>query len=368
MPQDQTKSFAMVLERPGQFVPREFELPKLGADDFLLRVEMVTICGGDLIEYRGENRKAQYPLLMGHELVGIVENIGHRAEDAHGVTTGDRVMLEPYIRCGRCAPCIRGDYHFCVEGLTYGVTIPCSREPHLWGGYSQYMYGSAGSRVHRIEPGIPAAAGALTTVIGNGVRWVRTRAKVQVGEGVLVTGLGVQALSSIIVAKLAGAFPIVVACRETDTARLDLAREYGADLVYNTGELTEDQLLRRELSEHGLQVAIECTGADAVYDIAIDALQPKGRLIAVGTRGGRPLSVDLDGIVFKELKIIGGLGQSGDTELAASIVNSGDFAVQKMVSHVMPLHLADEAIKLCLEGRDDVIHVGLDPWSSQPTS
>ncbi|MEU8251394.1 zinc-binding dehydrogenase [Nonomuraea sp. NPDC048916] len=353
----------MVLERPGHFVRETFDIPQTGADEFLLRVELVTICGGDLIEYQGGNRKAKYPLLMGHELVGTVEAVGDRAAEAHGIDAGDRIMVEPYIRCGRCPACVAGDYHFCREGLTYGVTIPSTREPHLWGAYSQYMYGAPGARVHRINPDVPAAAGALTTVVANGVRWVRKRANLRMGEGVIITGLGVQALSSIIVARLAGAGPIVVVCRETNPERLALAREYGADIIYNTEELRADPSLRQELQTHRLQVGIECTGAEEPYRIAVEALQPMGRLVAVGTRGGRPLSVDLDGIVFKELDILGGLGQAGDTELAADIVNSGEFAVEKMVSHVLPLARADEAIQMCMEGREDVIHVGLDPWA-----
>lgn len=358
-----TQSQAMVLERPGQFVLTTFNLPEIGADDFLLRIELATVCGGDVIEYRGGNRKAKYPLLMGHEFVGTVAATGDSAAEAHGLAVGDRVMVEPYIRCGRCPACVAGNYHFCRSGLTYGVTIPSTRKPHLWGAYSQYMYGAPGSRVHHIGGEVPAAAAALTTVVANGVRWVRTRAAVQVGEGVLITGLGVQALSSIIVAKLAGASPVVVACRETDASRLDLAREYGADLVFNTNELAEDQSQRDSLNRLELSVAIECTGAEALYRLAIEALRPMARIVAVGTRGGQSLGIDLDGVVFKELSIVGGLGQAGDTEYAASIVNSRAFAVEKMVSHVLPLKEADDAIQMCLSGRDDVIHVGLDPWA-----
>lgn len=357
------KSTAMVLERPGSFVREEFDIPEIGADEFLLRVELVTICGGDLIEYQGGNRKAAYPLLMGHELVGTVEKIGAAAAETHDVTVGDRVTVEPYLRCGRCAACRVGQYHFCVEGLTYGVTIPSTREPHLWGAYSQYLYGAAGAQVHRIDPGVPAAAAALTSVVGNAVRWVRTRARTQVGEGILITGLGVQALSSIIVASLAGASPIVVACRETDSERLALAHDYGADMIYNTNELQRDESLRAQLRGLGLRVAIECTGADVVYQIATDALRFGGRLVAAGTRGGKPLTLDLDGVIFKELTILGGLGQAGDTELAAEIVNSRRFGVEKMVSHVLPLGSVDEAIQMCLAGREDVIHVGMDPWA-----
>ncbi len=356
----QMKSKAMVLQRPGHFVAETFDVPRIGPDEFLLRIELVTICGGDLIEYKGGNRKAKYPLLMGHELVGRVEAVGASAAEVHHIGIGDRVMVEPYIRCGTCAACISGQYHFCGEGLVYGVTIPSSREPHLWGAYSQYLYGAPGARVHRIDEGVPARAAALTSVMANAVRWVRRRGKVQTGEGVLITGFGVQALSSIIVAKLAGAFPIVVAARAASSERQALAREYGADFIYDTSAV--DDSFAVDLQGHNIRVAIECTGAKEMYRIATDALQPMGRLVAVGTLGGEFLSLDLDAVVFKELDILGGLGQAGDTEFAAAIVNSRRFAIEKMVSHVLPLAEAEAAIQLYLNSAEDVIHVGLDPW------
>ncbi|MFE4952515.1 zinc-binding dehydrogenase [Leifsonia sp. NPDC056665] len=358
-------SRAMVLERPGSFVENSFEVPLPNPDEFVLRVDLVTICGGDLIEYAGGNRKAKYPLLMGHEVVGTVVAIGDDAVQAHKISVGDRVSVEPYLRCGRCDACRRGEYHFCSEGLTYGVTIPSTEPPHLWGGYSQYFFGAPGARVHKVAASVPDEAAVLTSVLANGVRWVRTRGQVRVGEGVLVTGLGVQALASIIVASLAGASPIVVACRETDESRLALAREYGADLIFNTDELQTSESSRAELRSLGLAVAIECTGAEEVYRIATDALAFGGRMVSAGTRGGKPLSLDLDAVVFKELTILGGLGQAGDTELAAEIVNSGRFAVEKMVTHRFPLSRVDDAIQLSLRGEQDVIHIGLDPWAEE---
>ncbi|HZD70243.1 MAG TPA: zinc-binding dehydrogenase [Actinomycetes bacterium] len=353
----------MVLERPGAFTDRSFPLPEIGDDEFLLRVELVTICGGDLIEYRGGNRKARYPLLMGHELVGRIEEIGPAAARRHAVESGDRVMVEPYIRCGQCARCVAGAYQFCTRGLTYGVTIPSTRPPHLWGAYAQYLYGARGARVHKMAEDVPAAAACLTTVVANGVRWVRTRGRGQVGEGMIVTGLGVQALSSVLVGKIAGLAPIVVVCRERNEDRLRLARTLGADRIVDTAQLASSPAALQELRDLGLELAVECTGAERMFSVAIDALAPTGRLVAVGTRGGQPLGLDLDAVVFKELAVIGGLGQALDTEFAAAIVNSNRYPIADMVSHTFPLTEAQQAIELCLEGREDVIHVALDPWS-----
>ena len=85
---------------------------------------------------------------------------------------------------------------------------------------------------------------------------------------------------------------------------------------------------------------------------------------SAGTRGGRALALDLDGVVFKELDIRGGLGQAGDTELAAQVVNAGTLPIDRMVSHVFPLAHAAEAIELMMASREEVVHIGLDPWAS----
>lgn len=310
-------------------------------------------------------------MLMGHEVVGHVVEIGAQASEERGVGCGDRVAVEPYIRCGKCAYCVAGHYQFCSAGMVYGVTIPCDQPPFLWGGYSQFMFGASGARTHRINAGIAASAGCMVNVVGNAVRWVRTRGDLHVGESVLITGLGVQALASVLVAKAAGASQVVVACRERDLSRQALATSFGADHVVqydatapNAGEsaaVAAEEI--RVMTDGGPSLAVECTGVEAMFGLAVETLAPRGRLVAVGTRGGAPLGVDLDGIVFKEIDVRGGLGQAHDTELSAAIVNSGKWPIELMVSHVLPLDRAEAAINMMMAPREDVVHIGLDPWA-----
>lgn len=361
-------SRAMVLERPGQLAEREFRISAIGPDEFLVKVGMVTICGGDVIEYRGDNRRARYPLLMGHEVMGTVAVIGDQAAERHGVSVGDNVIVEPYIRCGQCKSCISGAYQFCAADMVYGVTIACDRPPHLWGGYSQYLYGAPGARVHRLSPGVRPEAGCMVAVLGNGVRWVRTRGDMRVGENVFVTGLGVQALASVAIAHAAGARSVIVACRETYDPRLQLARDLGATnivIVEAEADGTVDNLALeqiRQLTNGGPELAIECTGAERMMSLAISAVKPGGRVVAAGTRGGKPLALDLDGVVFKEVTILGGLGQAGDTEYAAELVNAGVLPIDRMVSHVFPIGETAKALELMMAGSDEVVHIGIDPW------
>ena len=354
-------SRAIVLEEPGRLREHEFPLPAIGDTDFLLRVEMVTICGGDPIEFQGRNRKTRYPLILGHEVVGHIEKIGGEAATRHGVNAGARVMVEPYIACRACDRCLTGAYHFCRRGMAYGITVRSDQPPHLWGAYSEYLYGAPGARVHPIDAGVPAAAACLTSVIGNGVRWVRTRGRARMSESVLILGAGVQALATVIVAKEAGLSPIIVVARGRNPRKLELARRYGADHVIDVDREDVDARIAEVLRGRSLDLAVECTGAERMMTIGVSALGPFGRMVLAGTRGGQPAALDIDGIVFKELELIGGLGQAHDTELAAQIVNSRRYPIEDMVTHTFPLREAERGMELFMSGGDGTIHVGLDP-------
>lgn len=354
-------SRAIVLEGPGRFLERTFPLPRIGPDEFLLRVEMVTICGGDPIEFEGRNRKTRYPLILGHEVVGRIAEIGDVAAARHRVAVGSRVVVEPYIACRACDRCLAGAYHFCREGMVYGVTVPSDRPPHLWGAYGEHLYGPPGARVHPIGEEVPASAACLTPVVGNAVRWIRTRGRGRVGESVAVLGGGVQALATILVAKDAGLAPIIVVARGTNLRKLELARRYGADVVIEAQRPDAADAVAEALGGRDLDLAVECTGAEAMLALGIRLLGPGGRLVLAGTRGGRAAMVDIDGVVFQEIELIGGLGQAHDTELAAEIVNGRRYPIEEMVTHVFPLSATPQAFDLFMGRRDGVIHVALDP-------
>jgi threonine dehydrogenase-like Zn-dependent dehydrogenase len=180
-------------------------------------------------------------------------------------------------------------------------------------------------------------------------------------EPVLILGGGVQALASVIVAREAGLGPIIVVARARNPRKLELARAYGADAIIDaeSGQVIEQ--IQGVVDAGSLRLAIECTGAQSMIDFGVEALDVGGRLVQAGTRGGESAAVDIDAVVFKELDLRGGLGQAGDTEQAAEIVNSRRYPIEEMVTHVFPLSQVEHAMKTVMEGRNDVIHVALDP-------
>src|SRR5581483_7752802 len=109
--------------------------------------------------------------------------------------------------------------------------------PYLWGAYGQYLFGARGSRVHKIAKGVPDEAAVLASVLGNGVRWIRTKAQVKFGESVVVLGAGAQGLATVIAAKEAGAAHIIVIGREANPLKWKLAREFGATALMDLDQV-----------------------------------------------------------------------------------------------------------------------------------
>jgi threonine dehydrogenase-like Zn-dependent dehydrogenase len=356
------KEVSSVLVEPRRMELREFPLPEIDDHSFLMRVNLVTICGGDPIEYEGRNPKAHYPMILGHEMVGTIEQIGDAAGVRYGVNVGDRVAVEPYILCGECEYCLNGNYQFCTNSRVYGVNMSCETMPHLWGAYGEYLFGARGARVHRIADGVPDQAAVLSSVLGNGVRWIRTKAQVKFGESVVVLGAGAQGLASVIAAKEAGASPIVVVGREANPLKWELARAFGATGLIDLDHV-ENPIARVLEILHGqlADVVIECTGAAAMMEVGLELARPLGRYVMIGTCGFTPNALKTDHIVFKELRIFGGLGQSWDTEAAVQLINAGRVPLEKMVTHTFALAEAHDALLYFMHHPESALRVAIKP-------
>lgn len=339
---------AAVVEAPGVMKIREFERPRIGPEDALLKVEMAGVCGTDPKIYHGEITQYPLPLILGHEILGTVEEIGRDAERAYGVRAGDRVILEANIQCGRCPYCVRGEYKYCLNVRGYGTKISSATPPHLWGAYAEYLYVAPGSLVHRISPKVPAAAAVLTNAaVANGVQWLRFVGGAKIGDRVIIQGAGPQGLAAILAARESGASLIVVVGRSTDRDRFSLAREFGAHETVNVDE--EDVVSRvHELSGGEMaDIVLDVTGSTAALAAAFDLVRKQGTVVIAGLTGARAVTPMLmDKIVWNELSVKGVFSKSSPATVAAiRLVESGRYPLEKMVSHLYPLERAEEAVR-----------------------
>lgn len=350
---------------PRQIELREFPRPRTGPDDGLLRIEACGICGSDVEQYRGHLGGGRFPSIPGHEPLGIVEEVGDRAAERWGVQPGDRVALEILIPCRVCDQCLTGRYQSCPNRRGgYGVT-PVAREPSLWGGFSEYVYLHPNAIVHRVRNDIPAEVAVMFNPLGAGVRWACHLGGIQLGDTVLVLGPGQRGISAVIAARAVGAATVIVTGLARDRAKLELAREFGADYTINVDE--EDTVERvREITNGRLaDVVLELTpmATRPVLD-AVEAVRHGGRIVLAGLKGGRPVELVSDRLINKAITVVGAYGVDARAYTEAiRIIESGRFPLERMHTHTFELADVARAIET-LGGEvpgQEAVHVSISP-------
>ena len=181
------------------------------------------ICGTDCKIASGAI-SVPYPIILGHELVGVIAEAGASMAARMRVSVGDRVVVETSVPCWSCRQCWTGDYRFCRRRRAYGINTPIGQSPGLWGGLAEAMYLAPGSIVHRVPTAMTARRALVATLLANGIEWVQNLGGLRVGDSVIVQGSGPQGLAAVAVARLAGAARVVVTGLARDAGRLALAR------------------------------------------------------------------------------------------------------------------------------------------------
>ncbi len=343
-------SRAVVQTAPRTLELRDLPLPELTDDTALLRVEACGICGSDAEQYTG-TLPMRFPLVPGHEPLGIIEAIGDRAARRWGVGVGDRVAVEALIPCGHCAACRGGRYSVCRgRGTMFGHGyVPLDRPPGLWGAYADYMHLDAFSIVHRVRADLPPSIAVLFNPLGAGFRWAVELPRTGPGDTVLILGPGQRGLASVIAARAAGADTIIVTGLSRDAGKLALARELGADHVIDVEREDARRRVRELTGGRGADVVVEVAAvttepvAEALHYAATSA-----RVVLAGVKGFKAVPDFVsDLVVVKELTLIGAFGVTDrGYEAAIRLIESGRVPLERMHTHDFALEEADRAIRI----------------------
>jgi threonine dehydrogenase-like Zn-dependent dehydrogenase len=339
---------------------REFELPKIGPRDMLLKMKLCGVCGSDVHLFHGDWNPA-YPLIQGHEIFGEVAEVGSEAAEKHNVKVGDLVNAEVLIPCNECYFCERGNYARCVKVELFG-NLSCARPPHLWGGFAPYLYIPYNTRVHKFPKDVIPEAAVLIEPLGTAIR-ACMRSELTVGTPTVVLGAGPIGLVSVVAAKAYGADPLILV--EPRPERLALGKELGADCLIqlspNTPREEVAKKVREYVDDHGLlaSVVLEAAGVVEAQKLGLGLLRPTGTMTIMGATGsGKTVQVDTYyELLLGEQRVQGSNLSGWAYEPAVSIINSKRFPLEKIVTHAFPPSELKKAIEYSANRIENAIKV-----------
>jgi len=341
------RCLAMVQTGPGKLEPRNVPVPEVGDDDALIRVEACGICGSDHEQFSGV-LPVPYPLIPGHEPVGIVDRIGDAAARRWGIDVGDRIAVETMLGCRSCGRCLAGAYHLCARRRIYSY-IPLTEPPGLWGAYAEYLYVAPNAVVHKMDPSLPAGIAVMFNPLGAGFRWAVEIPETRPGDSVVVLGPGQRGLASVLACREAGAGTIIVTGLAQDARKLELAREFGASHTIDVDAEDPKQRIRELTDGRGADVVVDVS-AYATQPVAgaLDYVAQGGTVVLAGVKGMKPVPDFVsDKIVLKEISIRGAIGVTwSGYDSAIRLLESGRSPVAKMHTHEFDLRDAERAIRM----------------------
>lgn len=349
-------------------------VPDVGPDEGLLQVEAAGVCGTDWEYYTRSRGEGLGPLILGHENVGTIAEIGERAAQRWGVEVGDRVAVEEFIPCGRCALCRGGNYRICEATdhrsgrpfLRYGATST-SVPPGLWGGFSELLYLHPSAIVYPVADHVDPGTAALFVPISNGIRWVVQEGGGQVGDALVVQGPGQHGLGCVIAGRVAGMDPIVVIGLARDRERLEAAHDLGATLTVAADTEDARAAVMEATGGGGADVVIDVTpGSTQPVELALEIAAKRASIVLAGSKHGKPIAgFSNDTVVRKEVTVRGVRGHDHRSVVPAlGIIASGRYDLERLVTHSLDLDGVDEALRIGGERTEPgAIHVNVVPTS-----
>jgi 2-desacetyl-2-hydroxyethyl bacteriochlorophyllide A dehydrogenase len=282
--------------------PRRMELqdvadPTPEPGEVVIATSASAICGSDLHGFREASPRRTPPLIMGHETVGRIDEVGDGVDP---IRIGRRVVLRPVLACGACDACRAGRTNICAEGRLVGRELP--------GGFAERFAvperAAVGLGAHVIDE-----VATLVEPLANAIH-VTSRA-VRPGDDVLVIGAGP---IGVLMARMSLSRDAAhVFITDHVRSRLELARAQGASPI-ETGSAQER--VRDETNGDGVGVVIDAVGVDATWELAIRAVRRGGRIETVGL-GTAAATVDCFGVIGKEVSITGSYAWVDDEFSAA---------------------------------------------------
>lgn len=315
-----------VLRGVQDLVLEEREVPTPGADEVLVEVGAVGVCGSD-VHYFQHGRIADFvvesPLVLGHEASGVIIAVGSGADRGR---VGQRVSLEPGVPDFTCPQCLAGRYNLCPAMRFYAT-------PPVDGALAQFVTVHR-SFAHPVPDGMSGDTAALLEPLSVGI-WANRKARTGPGSRVLITGAGPIGLIALQCALAFGASEVVVT--DVNPHRLGLATRLGATAVVDSRSTSVQDIGACP------DVLLECSGHPRATGDGLRSLAPAGRAVLVGM-GGDELAVPLGVLQSRELEVTGTFRYANTWPTAIALAASGRVDLDTLVTGRYPLARTTDAL------------------------
>jgi L-iditol 2-dehydrogenase len=318
--------YAVVLEAPESLRLEERPEPTAAGEDVVVRIRATGICGTDVSIYSGK-LGVDYPLVLGHEMVGTLES------PTSELVTGTRVVVDPNVFCGICYQCLRGEENVCSKAELMGR----DRDGALTN-----LLAVPARNVYPIPEEIDDRIAPLLQVLTTCVHAQR-QTQVFLQDSVVVLGLGVSGLLHLQLARARGAHPIIGITRSE--SKRALAARLGADLVIDPSDPALKEQIAEATQGQGPDLVVECVGKTETLAQAIDLVRVGGRIIVFGTITESAGELPFYQLYFKELSLVNPrAAKPEDFPASIGLVAAGTIELDPLITHTFPLESAEEAV------------------------
>ncbi len=368
---------AVTLEAKEILTLKEYPYPELEKGCAIIKMEYSGICGTDKHSFEGffeqkGGRPIPLPVIQGHENVGVIEEISGEIFDHDGniLKVGDRVVPAPNISCGQCFACRNNrPYYYCECKLDYGNNIGAGKAPHIFGGWSEYLYILPGSHLFKFPENLNPKFGAfieplsVTACLDKARQWSSEWEPFSSGDTVAILGTGPIGLFHLIKSNLLAAGRLISI--DPSKFRTSIAKSFGATDVINSSNKEEiKDNINRITDNVGVDLVVDCSGVAEGFGIALELIREGGMVIEVGIfSNSHDIPINPHKHILEKSARVMGVGGDEISQYYPSIKllerTINQFPWSKIISHEYKINEIHDAMKTAMS--DNSMKVLLSP-------
>lgn len=306
-----------VMTNPKEITFNEVPVPEITADQVLVKIMKIGVCGSDIHVYHGMHPFTSYPVTQGHEVSGEIVKLG---EKVTGFTVGQKVTIQPQVVCGKCYPCRHGKYNLCEELKVMGFQTT---------GTASEFFAVNAAKVTALPEDMSYDEGAMIEPLAVAVHAVKRAGDVK-GMKIAVLGAGPIGILVAQTAKGLGAESVMIT--DVSDLRLEKAKECGVDFCINTKEKDFGEAMLENFGPDKADVIYDCAGNNITMGQAIKYARKGSTIILVAVFAGMA-EIDLAVLNDHELDLNTSMMYRNEDYIdAINLANEGKVALKPLIS------------------------------------